>query len=157
MKTIVFTLALFFLSLTSVFSQKGKASAFKNPISCKCSELNVYPYFYPTDEGHPDGLLFLRFDFHHRGRQKCLPEFKGNITITRENGSTVSFPVSNLIKYENTVPRIIFHLSPLGFPSSFRPMVIGEKYKITYRMDYGITACLSTQKSVELTSGEPIF
>ena len=150
----------FLLTASHVFSQK-KNTAIKETIgtTCKCSNLQVFPYFYYQDpQNAPNSNLYLRFDFHHKGKPKCKPEFVGNITIYRDTNIRVNIPVANLTSFVDTDGQRIFVITQLHLPDSFRPMTVGGNYKITYSLKYGTGICpASSTKIVRFTKSEPIL
>jgi hypothetical protein len=149
------------LTVSNLFSQK-KITAITSPVetlACKCSNLEIYPYFYYEDQQNgSNSSLHLRFDFHHKGKIKCKPEFVGNITIYRADDITVTIPLNALTSYVNTENQRIFVITQLSLPNSFRPMTIGGNYKITYSLKYGNTTCPATStKTVRFAKSEPIL
>jgi hypothetical protein len=126
---------------------------------CKCSDLVIYPYFYYQDpQNAPNSSLYLRFDFQHKGKIKCKPEFAGSITIYRSDDITVTIPLSNLTSFVDTDGQRIFVVTQLNLPNSFRPMTLGGNYKITYSLKYGTGICPATStKIVRFAKSEPIL
>jgi len=156
-KLILFTILLI---TSNVFSQKKNIGIRETvAISCKCSDLVIFPYFYYQDpENGSNSNLILRFDFQHKGKVKCKPEFVGNITIYRANTITATIPLNALTSYVDTDNQRIFIVSPLSLPNSFRPMTIGGNYIITYSLKYGTGICPATStKTVRFKKSEPIL
>lgn len=156
MKTKIFLIVFAFLSFSNLFSQK-KADL---QTSCLCKDLVVYPYFYYKDpERSSTSHLYLRFDFHHKGKNKCKPEFKGSISIYRSDDIQVTIPLGNLASLVDNMGQRIFVVTQLHLPSSFSPMIVGGNYKITYSLNYGIKSPCPTAftKYVRFTTSEPIL
>ncbi len=148
------------LTATNLFSQKTNTAL--SPIvttSCKCADLQIYPYLYYQDpQNAPNSSLYLRFDFHHKGKAKCKPEFVGSITIYRADSITVTIPLNALTSFVNSTNQRIFVVTPLNLPASFRPMTVGGNYKITYSLRYGESVCPATStKIVRFAKSEPIL
>ncbi len=156
-KLIIFTILL----VASTVNAQKKNALLKETVSvtCKCSDLLIYPYFYYQDpQNAPNSSLYLRFDFQHKGKVKCKPEFTGNITIYRADDITVTIPLRNLTSYVDTNNQRIFVITQLNLPDSFRPMTIGGNYKITYSMTYGTGICPATStKTIRFSKSEPIL
>lgn len=149
------------LIASNVFAQK-KNSALSSSIeglTCKCSNLEIYPYFYYQDPQNAlNSSLYLRFDFQHKGKVKCKPEFTGNITIYRADDITVTIPLNALTSFVDTNGQRIFVITQLNVPDSFRPMTIGGNYKITYSLKYGTGICpAKSTKTVRFAKSEPIL
>lgn len=161
MKTKIIFLVFVFLSFSNIFAQKEPRSPQADTqTSCLCKDLEIYPYFYYKDSASaPNSHLYLRFDFHHKGRNQCKPEFKGNITIYRSDAIQVTIPVGNLTSFVDTMGQRIFVITQLHLPNSFRPMTTGGTYRITYSLNYGIKSpCpVSFTKNVRFTTSEPIL
>lgn len=158
MKKLLLFIVLF--AVGNVFSQKKNAALNETfGISCKCSDVVLYPYFYYKDpEDQANSHLYLRFDFHHKGKTKCKPEFTGNITIFRDATITATIPLNALTSFVNTENQRIFVITALNLPASFRPMTLGGNYKITYSLQYGTGACPATStKIVRFAKSEPIL
>ncbi len=157
-KIILFTVLLF---ASNTFAQKINTTLTSpvETLACKCSYLEIYPYFYYQDpQNAPNSSLYLRFDFHHKGKAKCKPEFVGSITIYRANDVTVTIPISNLTSFVDTNRQRIFEITQLHLPDSFRPMTLGGNYKITYSLKYGTSVCPATStKIVRFRKSEPIL
>ncbi|KQT21493.1 hypothetical protein ASG31_16600 [Chryseobacterium sp. Leaf404] len=129
-------------------------------ISCICNDLEIYPYFYYKDpERASTSHLYLRFDFHHKGRNKCKPEFKGSITIYRSDDIQVTIPLNRLTSPVDNMGQRIFVITQLHLPDSFRPMTLGGNNRITYSLNYGIKSQCPTSftKFVRFTTSEPIL
>lgn len=145
---------------SQMFSQKKNIEIKETVgISCKCSDLVIYPYFYYQDpQNLPNSSLLLRFDFQHKGKMKCKPEFTGSITIYKDSNRTVTIPLSNLTSLVDTNGQRIFVITQLNLPDSLRPMQLNSSYKINYSLKYGTGICptLST-KSVRFMKSEPIL
>lgn len=158
MKKILFIAIL--LIAGNTFAQKKNAAIKEvQTISCKCSNLEIYPYFYYQDpQNAPNSNLLLRFDFHHKGKAKCKPEFTGSITIYKDINTTVTIPLSDLTSLVDTDGQRIFVITQLSLPDSFRPMRINGVYKITYSMNYGTGICpTKSSKNVRFMKSEPIL
>ena len=154
--TVLFLLIFFQVA----FGQRKKTSSVKGVETfCKCSQLVVRPYFYYKEPETPNtSYLYLRFDFQHKG-MRCKPEFVGSITIERSEDIKVTIPLNTLTSFVDTADQRIFVITPLSLPDSFRPMVIGGNYKITYSMNYGDrSVCLNPNlKIIRFSRSEPIL
>ncbi len=162
MKKIILVAVILLVSQLSFSQKKVITNTISSPIatSCNCSDLEIYPYFYYQDPDLPNASsMFLRFDFHHKGKLKCKPEFLGNITISKSDGISVTIPVSRLTSYVNTENQRIFVVTQQHLLGTLRPMIVGTNYKITYSLGYGTkSVCPKTStKNVVFEKSEPIL
>lgn len=158
MKKIILFIVLVFAG--TVFSQKKNAAINEvQTLSCKCSDLVLYSFFYYQDpQNAPNSSLLLRFDFQHKGKMKCKPEFTGNITIYKDINTTVTIPLSSLTSLVDTDGQRVFVITQLNLPDSFRPMRLNGVYKISYSMSYGTGVCpAKSSKNVRFMKSEPIL
>lgn len=160
MKTKISLFLILLFSQLAFAQKKGEVTGQLTIPSCKCSELELYPFMYYQDPSNPEtSNLLLRFDFHRKGVVKCKPEFLGNISLFRNTTISVSFPAKDLTSLTNTDGQRIFIIPRSQLPASFGTIANGATFKAVYSLSYGTKSVCpaSSSKLIKFQKSEPII